>query len=286
MLVFYKRTVVGRFVIVLLLLSFFPLSTEEGTFSRLDEIKKRGELKVSGNRNYEPFYIADPKDGYPGFDAELGKKYADFIGVKYTFANLPEFEDYAEAMKNGDIDIALAGLSSTLERSKRGRFSSPYLISTPGALVNKNAIPPPPEGNIISTVYFRSLKDLENISGLSFAVRAFSSSHEYIMRAFPNSRIFTYGSSDAAWDAVREGKANCFVGDSLYIKGHILKQPAILSNYRALIEPVQENHVSAFLPKGDIIFGRNFDFFLSEMKRTGELKALEDKYFNRSGWVK
>ncbi|GBF38750.1 substrate-binding periplasmic protein [Leptospira johnsonii] len=263
-----------------------PVFSQGISGSRLEEIQKRGELRVTGNRNFDPFYISDPKDGFPGFDAELGKKYAEFLGVKYTFTNRPEFEDYAEAIKSGEADIAFSGLSSTLERSKKGSFSSPYLVSTPGALVNKNALPPPPEGNIISTVYFRSVKDLESVSGLSFSVRAFSASHEYLLSIFPNSRIFTYGSMESAWNSVKEGQANCFVGDSLYIKGLILKQRSILSNFRALIEPVQENHVSALLPKGDIYFSRNFEFFLSELKRTGELKSLEDKYFNRNDWVK
>ncbi|TGL64880.1 amino acid ABC transporter substrate-binding protein [Leptospira sarikeiensis] len=282
----YKRGVIRKFSAIITIFFTFSVYSQQTPGSRLEEIQKRGELRVTGNRNFDPFYISDAKEGFPGFDAELGRKYAEFLGVKYSFTNRPEFEDYAEAIQSGEADIAFSGLSSTLERSKKGNFSSPYLISTTGALVNKNALPPPPEGNIISTVYFRSIKDLESISGLSFSVRAFSASHDYLLSIFPNSRVFTYGSMESAWNSVKEGQANCFVGDSLYIKGLLLKQRSILSNFRALIEPVQENHVSALLPKGDIYFSKNFEFFLSELKRTGELKSLEDKYFNRSDWVK
>ncbi|PJZ67789.1 ABC transporter substrate-binding protein [Leptospira wolffii] len=276
-----------RIFILLIVSTFFSLLVaQEGPVTRLEQIQKRGELRVTGNRNFEPFYIPDAKEGYPGFDAELGKKYADFLGVKYVYTNRPEFEDFVEAIRAGDADISFSGVTSTLERSKKISFSTAYLISSPGALVNKNAIPPPPEGNIISTVYFRSIKDLENVSGISFAVRGFSSSHEYLLSNFPNSRIFTYGSVDGALSAVREGKANCFVGESYYIKGFLQRQPSLASNFRALVEPVQEDHISALLPKGDLVFSRNFEFFLSEIKRTGELKLLEDKYFNRRDWVK
>lgn len=267
-------------------LSFLSLPAQESILPRLDLIQQRGELRVTGNRNFEPFYISDPKEGFPGFDVELGKKYADYLGVKYSFTNRPEFEDFSEAIRNGEADIAFSGLTSTLERSKKVKFSSAYLISSPAALVNKRAIPPPPEGNIIATVYFRSIKDLENVSGISFAVRGFSSSHEYLLANFPNSRIFTYGSVGDALAAVREGKANCFVGESFYIKGFLQKERSLASNFRSLLEPVQEDHISAILPKGDLVYSRNFEFFLSELRRTGELKALEDKYFNRGDWVK
>ncbi len=281
----YIRKVLRLFFLLIVSI-VFSIKAEDKSSSRLEEIQKRGELRVSGNRNFEPFYIPDPKEGYPGLDMELGKKYADFLGVKYTYTNRPEFEDFAEAIQSGEADIALSGLTSTLERSKKAAFSSAYLVSSPGALVNKNAIPPPPEGNIITTVYFKSIKDLENVSGISFAVRAFSSSHEYLLVVFPNSRIFTYGSVEGALTAVREGKANCFVGEALYIKGYLQKNPSLASNFRALLEPVQEDHISALLPKEDLVFSRNFDFFISELKRTGELKLLQDKYFNRRDWVK
>ncbi|WP_039948519.1 substrate-binding periplasmic protein [Leptospira fainei] len=280
-----------RFFVFLSGLYFFlsgPLmmAQSDSAFSRLQDIQRRGEIKITGNRNFAPFYIDNPKDGFPGFDAELGKKYADFLGVKYIFVPKPEFEDFAEAVQKGEVDLALSGLTTTLERSKKIKFSRPYLISTPAALIRKSALPPPPEGNIITTQYFRSVKDLGDLSGISFAVRAFSGSHEYLLHAFPNSRIFTYGSIDDAWKAVKEGTANCLVAEAYHIKGILQLQPSLASNYRPLLEAVQEDHISALLPKIDLIYLRNFDFFLSEMTRTGELKLLEDKYFNSNDWVK
>ncbi|PJZ68623.1 ABC transporter substrate-binding protein [Leptospira perolatii] len=256
-----------------------------GRESRLDQILKRGELRVSGNKNLPPFYVSDPKEGYPGFDAELGKRYADFLGVKYIFIHKPNFEDHAEALASGEVDLSLSGLAATLERSKRVKFSSPYIISSTAALIQKRLLPPPPEGDIVTTVNFRNILDLKYVSGISFGVRAFSGSHEFVQNKFPNSRIYTYGSVAEAWAAVQEGKADCFVADTFYIKGLLLRDPAIVSNFRPLLEQVSEDHLSALLPKGDLVYYRNFEFFLSELSRTGELKALENRYFQSSNWV-
>ncbi|TQE81764.1 ABC transporter substrate-binding protein [Leptospira noguchii] len=285
---FWKKFVlIGSFCI---LYGYFCLQAEEDTFkyynsSRLKEILEKGELKVAGDSSYEPFYISNSKEGYPGFDYELGKAYADFLGVKYKFVSYPEFNEFAEAIKNKEADIALSGISSNLERSKKLKFSSAYLVATPAALIRKSALPPPPEGNIITTQSFRSLLDLSDLSGVTFAVRSFSNRHEYLLKKFKNNRIFTYVDTSSAWEAVKNGTANCLVADSFYIKGILLKDKSIASNFRPLLEPVQREDISAAFPQGDILFIRNFEFFLQELGRSGILREMEDKYFNKSEWV-
>ncbi|EMY79714.1 ABC transporter, substrate-binding protein, family 3 [Leptospira weilii serovar Ranarum str. ICFT] len=269
---------------------YFSLEAEEKTFkfynsSRLKEILEKGELKVTGDSAYEPFYIVNAKEGYPGFDYELGKAYADFLGVKYKFVPYPEFNEFADAIKKKEADIALSGISSNLERSKKVRFSAAYLIATPAALIRKSALPPPPEGNIITTQSFRSILDLADVSGVTFAVRSFSNRHEYLLKKFKNDRIFTYGDTPSAWEAVKNGTANCLVADSFFIKGLLLKDKSIASNFRPLLEPVQREDISAAFPQGDPAFIRNFEFFLEELERSGVLREMEDKYFNKSDWV-
>ncbi|AXR69501.1 substrate-binding periplasmic protein [Leptospira mayottensis] len=263
---------------------------EENTFrfynlSRLKEILEKGELKVTGDSAYEPFYIVNAKEGYPGFDYELGKAYADFLGVKYRFVSYQEFNEFADAIKKKEADIALSGISSNLERSKKVKFSKAYLVATPAALIRKSALPPPPEGNIITTQNFRSILDLADVNGVTFAVRSFSNRHEYLLKKFKNNRIFTYRDTLAAWEAVKNGTANCLVADSFYIKGLLLKDKSISSNFRPLLELVQREDISAAFPYGDIVFIRNFEFFLEELERSGALRELEDKYFNKSDWV-
>ncbi len=282
-----KLVLIGSFYI---LYGYFYLQAEDDTFkyynsSRLKEILEKGELKVAGDSSYEPFYIPNSKEGYPGFDYELGKAYADFLGVKYKFISYPEFNEFAEAIKNKEADIALSGISSNLERSKKLKFSEAYLVATPAALIRKSALPPPPEGNIITTQSFRSILDLSDLSGVTFAVRSFSNRHEYLLKKFKNNRIFTYVDTPSAWEAVKNGTANCLVADSFYIKGILLKDKSIASNFRPLLEPVQREDISAAFPQGDILFIRNFEFFLQELSRTGVLREMEDKYFNKSEWV-
>ncbi|EKO50835.1 ABC transporter, substrate-binding protein, family 3 [Leptospira kirschneri str. 200801925] len=282
-----KLVLIGSFYI---LYGYFYLQAEDDTFkyynsSRLKEILEKGELKVAGDSSYEPFYIPNSKEGYPGFDYELGKAYADFLGVKYKFISYPEFNEFAEAIKNKEADIALSGISSNLERSKKLKFSEAYLVATPAALIRKSALPPPPEGNIITTQSFRSILDLSDLSGVTFAVRSFSNRHEYLLKKFKNNRIFTYVDTLSAWEAVKNGTANCLVADSFYIKGILLKDKSIASNFRPLLEPVQREDISAAFPQGDILFIRNFEFFLQELSRTGVLREMEDKYFNKSEWV-
>ncbi|MFX3542539.1 ABC transporter substrate-binding protein, partial [Leptospira borgpetersenii] len=49
---------------------------------------------------------------------------------------------------------------------------------------------------------------------------------------------------------------------------------------------VQEENISAALPLNDLIFADNLNFFIKELKRTGLLEELKNRYFNQNSWVK
>ncbi|NUM42977.1 MAG: transporter substrate-binding domain-containing protein, partial [Leptospiraceae bacterium] len=136
----------------------------ESVFSqetRLFSILKKKEIVVSVAKTYEPFYIEDPNEGFPGFDVDFAKKYAKFLDVNIKIIPLGDFEDQARAIVSGKVDIAVAGISSHLARAKEVNFSDPYLITTPAGLVNKQSLPPEPEGQIVVVKPFKDLLDLK-----------------------------------------------------------------------------------------------------------------------------
>nr|WP_167882376.1 transporter substrate-binding domain-containing protein [Leptospira sarikeiensis] len=254
--------------------------------SRLDLILAKKELVVGVNRVYEPFYIQDAKEGYPGFDMELAKLYADYLGVALKIKPLKTFRQFSDEIAAGTIDIALAGMSTDLSRGKSVTFSDPYLLTTPAGLVNKRSLPPEPEGSIVTTRTFKSIDDLAVINALSFSVRSNTTNHNYLLRKFGKNQIYSYLSDSIAIDALTKGNVICFVADSLYILSLLQKQPSLKASYVALVNPVMDEYISAALPLNDLIFADNFNFFVKELKRTGVIEGLRSKYFLGSSWVK
>jgi len=95
--------------------------------SRLDDILKRGTLKVGTTGDYRPFTSLDKASGgYAGFDVDEAQSLGLALGVKVEFV-ATSWPTLAKDFDAGAFDIAMGGVSITLERAKKGLFSIPYL---------------------------------------------------------------------------------------------------------------------------------------------------------------
>jgi cyclohexadienyl dehydratase len=96
------------------------------TTNRLDEILARGTLRVGSTGDYKPFSFKNPTDGrFIGLDVEMGERLAKALGVKLevvptTWSTL--MRDFGD----NRFDIAMSGISVTLERQKKAFYSVPY----------------------------------------------------------------------------------------------------------------------------------------------------------------
>ena len=95
--------------------------------SRLDAILERQELRVGTTGDYRPFTVLDKGTGeYSGFDIDMARALAKALGVSIAFAPTT-WSSLAKDLAADDFDIAMGGVSVTLDRQKTGFFSAPYL---------------------------------------------------------------------------------------------------------------------------------------------------------------
>ncbi|MCX7999338.1 MAG: transporter substrate-binding domain-containing protein [Leptospiraceae bacterium] len=265
-----------------LFLSFSVLAKEEE--SNLFKILKKGSLIVSLGDD-QPYYIYNPKPDYPGFEVELAEKYAEFLGVKLEkVIPLKNFSEHAEYVKAGKVDIAI-GNSFNAARMKHVYFSEPYIVSTIGVLVNKNILPQETEGDVVTGRVLRNLMDLRNLTRVSFGVRDKTFNTDYIRSAFSQYPIQTYESDQLALAALKENRFTCYVADSLYIEGLLQRDKSLLGRFTPLLGQNVEKQLSFAVKKYDLQLIYNINLFIREMKRTGEIQKLKEKYFNSNKWV-
>jgi cyclohexadienyl dehydratase len=95
--------------------------------SRLEAILKRQVLRVGTTGDYRPFTALDKgTGGYSGFDVDMARALAKALGVSIAFAPTT-WSGLAKGLADGDFDIAMGGVSVTLDRQKIGFFSAPYM---------------------------------------------------------------------------------------------------------------------------------------------------------------
>ncbi|MGH6712145.1 MAG: transporter substrate-binding domain-containing protein [Bradyrhizobium sp.] len=100
---------------------------QQGAPSRLDDITKRGTLRVGMTGDYLPFtYLDKSTQKFRGFDVDMAEALGKAIGVKVEFVQTA----WPQLMKDFEadsFDIAMGGVSITLDRQKKGLFSTPIM---------------------------------------------------------------------------------------------------------------------------------------------------------------
>jgi polar amino acid transport system substrate-binding protein len=254
--------------------------------STLFKILKEKTMKISVGAAYEPYYIEDPKPGYPGFEVEIAEKYANYLGVSIEkIVPLNNFSEHAIAISDGTVDISL-GNSSSMLRMKYVYFSDPYLIVSIGALVNKMILPPEQEGDMVLNKNFRSILDLKNLSRLNIGVKEKTSNAEFIKKLYGQMQIKEFVDDRVALNALKDNKINTYIADNLYIEGLLQRESSLKVRFLPLSAPVVEKQVSFCFKKYDLDLLTDLNLFIRELKRTGEINELREKYFNSNKWVK
>ncbi len=94
--------------------------------TRLDDILARGALRVGTTGDYPPFTARAADGGYSGLDIDAAQALGAALGVRVEFV-ATRWPDLMRDLDAGAFDIAMGGVSVTLERQKKAYFSAPYL---------------------------------------------------------------------------------------------------------------------------------------------------------------
>lgn len=258
-----------------------------GSSAYLNRILKRGVLIVGMQRDYQPFHIEKGVKGYPGIDVEIARLLGRTLGVKVEFRFLP-LSELLKQVSEGKLDLSLGGISGSLDRFRAVDFSTPYLIVTPAALLNRNSLPPQSEAIDFTQRVFETLGDLKHFGKLVIGVKK-ATTNEKILRSnedFRLHQIVTFADRDQLLEALLEGKIDVLVGDDIYINSLLHKHKHLINRFIALTKPYRKEQICIVLPRGDAEYSRFIDFFVKEIKRSGRMEQIENRYLKGDHWIK
>ena len=97
--------------------------------SSIDEIKKRGTIKIGVFSDKAPFGYVDSDGKNQGFDVYVAKRFAkDLLGdeskVEFVLVDAASRVAYLESKK---VDIIMANFTVTDERKQKVDFTNPYM---------------------------------------------------------------------------------------------------------------------------------------------------------------
>ncbi len=169
---------------------------------RLQQIKQRGELVAV--TLYGPTSYFETRDGDGGAEYEALRHFADSLGVKLRLIAMDTIAEVFAALRNGDVDIAAAGLTLTNSRTKQFLFGPVYQRVQQQMVCRRGGKNP------------RSLDDMD---GVSLRVAAESSYLERLKSLQPEYpelewEVDTELDTEPLLELVWRGELDCTIADS------------------------------------------------------------------------
>lgn len=247
---------------------------------RLNEISKSGVLKIGMQKDYFPFHVSLPQGGNQGIDVKISELLADALGVRVQFEYM-ELHELLAAVSEGKIDISLGGISSSLERARIVSFSAPYIITTPGGLLAKTALPHESESIEFSKKQFRGLGDIKELGRLNVGVMKDTINEKILLEdpEFKRHKIISFTNRKKLIESLQAGKIDLLVGDGISIQS-LLKNNNISSSFIPLLDIYREEHICIVIPHGDPELESYINFFINKIITEGKMKAILNHYLN------
>lgn len=207
----------------------------------MQRILDRGTLIVAllGNDN-PPFFMGETQTP-DGLDIKIAQGLADALDVDLEFNRSAQtFNEVVDQVYQLEADIAISKLSRTLSRTKRVRFSHPYVTMRQGLLVNRLQLAQQTEGNHV-------VEAIRNFNG-NVGVIAGSSYSSFIKQKFPAATIQAYSTWDDIVKAVVLGDIQAAYRDELEIKKVVLKNPDAALRLQTIALTDTQDQIAMALP--------------------------------------
>ena len=205
-------------LLLALLLAIPQLSQAQGSFETLQEIRKRGELRIASLR--EPLYpFSVLREGHwSGYEIDLAQSVANTLGVKLVWdASYDNTAAMVAALKQRKADLVFARVKRDLATAQQVNYSLPYLALNFVLVTNR-----------LKVLEKKPVDDrFQSISQLSLRIGTIDSS-TYINKAskrFPKAKVETFSSIASLTQALESGKIDAVFCDEVEARNMFVDKP-------------------------------------------------------------
>ena len=246
------------FSILLVLL----ITTSAQAASKLDSIKKSGELRVGTTGDWDPMSMKDPKTNkYKGFDIDVMNELAKDLGVKVKFVPA-EWKTIVAGITADRYDISTS-VTKTPKRAEVAGFTATYYKYATVPLVLKKNLKK-----------FSTWDSLNN-SSVTIATTLGTSQEEKAKEFFPKSKLQSVEAPARDFQEVLAGRADGNITSSTEANKLVIKYPQL-----AIVPDGGKNpaFLAMMVPKGDKVWNDYVSNWIKKKQSSGFFKTLLAKY--------
>lgn len=237
----------------------------------LDDIQKRGVLRVGMEPGYMPFEMTNKKGEIVGFDVDMAKRMAKAMGVELELVSTA-WDGIIPALITKKFDIIMSGMTLTQERNLKISFASPYIVIGQSVLIDKK---------MAGTV--KSYKDLNN-KKYQVASKLGTTGEQATKRMIPKATYISFETEQEGVMDLLNGKIDAFVYDLPF--NAIAFAEKGQGKLVLLDDPFTYEPLAWAVNKGNADFINWLDNFLVQAKNDGTYDKIYKKWFLSDAWLK
>jgi len=230
--------------------------------SRLDAVQKQGKLRVCSPGDYKPFSLYKPDGSFEGLDVDLVQSAAKALGVQVEFvkSGWPTLmKDFTEK-----CDVAVGGISVTLDRQKTAFFTAPYMVNGKAPITRCENV-----------AKFQTVADIDKPS-VTVVENPGGSNERFARANFKNAKIVIHNDNTTIFDEVLQGRADVMISESVETIVQAKARPGLCAVNPD--KPLQYGEMAWLLPRGDAAFKAWMDQWLHLAKATGEYDRVVERW--------
>ncbi|QNM15874.1 basic amino acid ABC transporter substrate-binding protein [Fusobacterium hominis] len=215
------------------------------------------KLYVGTNAEFPPFEYLE--NGKPvGFDIDLVEELGKIMDYDIKIVDMA-FDGLLPALQMKKVDLVIAGMTETPERTKTVSFTQPYYTASQVIITRKGE---------------NGIKSFDDLKGKKVGVML-GFTGDIVVSKIDGVKVERYNAAYAGIMALKANKIDAVVLDSEPAKNFVLQNEGLEI---AQTEGAQEEYAIA-VRKNDTQLMEQLDNALTEIKSNGKYQELINKYF-------
>ncbi len=235
----------------------------------VDKIIASNTLTVGTTGHFPPFSFKSKEGNYEGFDMELADLMAKSMGVKLVIKRY-DMENLLNAVKKGDVDMALAGITMTPQRNLKVMFIGPYTVTGQSILAKKSVVE-----------RIKTPADMSN-PDFKLAVVAGSTGANVAKAIAPKAQIIETKNMTEAFNMILTNKADALMADQPFCVVAAFKNS---SKEIGVSDPFTYEPLGIAMPEGDDLLANWVENFLLKLNAVGKLNEMKKFWFTDPSWM-
>ncbi|MBT0570254.1 transporter substrate-binding domain-containing protein [Curvibacter sp. CHRR-16] len=234
---------------------------------KLPDLNGRVIVAVTENA-YVPLNFKDPKTGASiGWEYDVFNEIAKRLNAKVEW-KLTSWDTMIEAVRKGQFDVGMDGITIQEDRKKQVAFSDPYMVSEQFMMVRAN------EKRFADAASFKPNTKLL-VGAQGGTTNFYTAVYELLDGNEKNPRIKLYETFGLSMQALKAGDVDTVLSDGVSAQGYIKAFP---NTFKVVGKPMgREEFGFIFKPGSDLV--KPVNAALKQLRADGTLKALDHKWF-------